>query len=98
MDERSPAGFLDFYRGTGDRRGPDVPVHSMEVGEKLLAVQNEPEGYRLGNSPRGRAVVTAVNVALALRTPLLVSGEPGSGKTQLGYAIAWELGRPHPLK
>ena len=40
----------------------------------------------------------AVNTALALRMPLLVSGEPGSGKTQLGYAIAHELGRAPPFK
>jgi MoxR-like ATPase len=34
----------------------------------------------------------AVNVALVLDRPLLVSGAPGCGKTQLGYAIARNLG------
>ena len=34
----------------------------------------------------------AVNVALILNRPLLVSGAPGCGKTQLGYAIARNLG------
>ena len=34
----------------------------------------------------------AVNVALVLDRPLLVSGAPGCGKTQLGYAIARKLG------
>ena len=34
----------------------------------------------------------AVNVALILSRPLLVSGAPGCGKTQLGYAIARNLG------
>lgn len=34
----------------------------------------------------------AVNVALVLNRPLLVSGAPGCGKTQLGYAIARNLG------
>src|ERR1044072_9375821 len=33
----------------------------------------------------------AVNVALALGQPLLVTGEPGTGKTQLAYSIAYEL-------
>lgn len=37
-------------------------------------------------------LATAVNVALALGRPLLVSGEPGCGKTDLGYAIARKLG------
>lgn len=98
MEDRSTTTFLDFYRGTGDRRGSNFPIRSLEVSDALLGDQNRPEGYKLGQSPRGRAVITAVNVALALRTPLLVSGEPGSGKTQLGYAIAHELGRPEPLK
>jgi MoxR-like ATPase len=34
----------------------------------------------------------SVNVALILSRPLLVSGAPGCGKTQLGYAIARNLG------
>ncbi|MEO1743834.1 MAG: ATPase, partial [Cyanobacteria bacterium J06629_9] len=33
----------------------------------------------------------AVNAALYLRRPLLITGKPGSGKTSLAYAIAYEL-------
>lgn len=36
-------------------------------------------------------VVDAVNAALYLRRPLLITGRPGSGKTSLAYAIAYEL-------
>ena len=36
----------------------------------------------------------AVNVALALERPLIVKGEPGTGKTLLAEAIAAGLGRP----
>ena len=36
-------------------------------------------------------IITAVNSALALRRPLLITGNPGSGKTSLAYAIAYEL-------
>lgn len=36
-------------------------------------------------------VIDAVNAALYLRRPLLITGKPGSGKTSLAYAIAWEL-------
>jgi len=39
----------------------------------------------------------AVNVALALGQPLLVTGEPGTGKTQLAASIAYELDLPPPL-
>ncbi|MFK8184520.1 MAG: AAA family ATPase [Phormidesmis sp.] len=36
-------------------------------------------------------VIDAVNAAIHLRRPLLVTGAPGSGKTSLAYAIAYEL-------
>src|ERR1039457_4274902 len=39
----------------------------------------------------------AVNVALSLGHPLLVTGEPGTGKTQLAASVAWELNLPAPL-
>ena len=35
-----------------------------------------------------------VNAALALERPLLVKGEPGTGKTLLAHAVAEALGRP----
>ncbi|MCY1066760.1 MoxR family ATPase [Nannocystis sp. RBIL2] len=34
----------------------------------------------------------AVNVALAVGAPLLLTGEPGTGKTQLAYYLAWQFG------
>ena len=40
------------------------------------------------------ALETAVNVAVALQKPLLVRGEPGTGKTELAQAIAQGLGMP----
>ena len=36
-------------------------------------------------------VIDTVNAALYLRRPLLVTGQPGSGKTSLAYAIAYQL-------
>src|SRR6187455_3717263 len=36
----------------------------------------------------------AVNAALALERPLLVKGEPGTGKTLLAEEVARSLGRP----
>ncbi len=36
-------------------------------------------------------LVDAVNVALVLGKPLLLTGDPGTGKTQLAYSLAWQL-------
>jgi MoxR-like ATPase len=41
--------------------------------------------------PDAEKVRLAVNAAIHLRRPLLVSGHPGCGKTSLAYAIATEL-------
>lgn len=37
-------------------------------------------------------VIDAVNVALHLRRPLLITGNPGTGKSSLAYAVAKQLG------
>jgi MoxR-like ATPase len=39
-------------------------------------------------------LIAAVDVAVGLGRPLLVSGEPGCGKTELGYAVARRMGIP----
>ncbi len=43
-----------------------------------------------------KGLMSAVNVALQLGQPLLLTGEPGTGKTQLAYHIAhfFKLGKP----
>ncbi|MGB3518697.1 MAG: MoxR family ATPase [Elainellaceae cyanobacterium] len=47
------------------------------------------ESFRLDDGDTD--VLNAVNAALHLRRPLLVTGKPGSGKTSLAYAVAHEL-------
>jgi MoxR-like ATPase len=51
-----------------------------------------PRGDDQTLTPRAERILLAVNAAIHLRRPLLVTGLPGSGKTSLAYAIAHELG------
>jgi MoxR-like ATPase len=53
----------------------------------------DPDGYLAGPG-----LVDAVNVALVLGQPLLLTGEPGTGKTQLAFSLAYELGLNPVLK
>lgn len=41
-----------------------------------------------------RELSTAVNAAIQLQRPLLIKGEPGTGKTLLAYEVAQSLGKP----
>jgi MoxR-like ATPase len=45
-----------------------------------------------------KGLVDAVNVALLLGQPLLLTGEPGTGKTDLAYHLSHTLGLGDPLK
>jgi len=57
-----------------------------------------PEGRDPNGYLAGRELAQAVNVALALKRPLLVTGEPGTGKTELAYRMAAELGLGEVLR
>ncbi|MBD2465773.1 AAA family ATPase [Oscillatoria sp. FACHB-1407] len=50
------------------------------------------KSFRVLTDKNGQSeIVDAVNAAIHLRRPLLVTGDPGAGKTSLAYAIAHEL-------
>lgn len=63
---------------------------------KPLICRDREDGRYLADDDLG--LRTAVNTALAVNMPLLVSGEPGTGKSTLAWSIASELGMGEVLE
>jgi MoxR-like ATPase len=71
-------------------------LENREVADHLTKHRAAAPDYQLGPG-----LETAVNMALAVGAPLLVTGEPGTGKTQLAYFLADYFGievRPFLVK
>jgi MoxR-like ATPase len=61
---------------------------------RTLETESGPDESLGANYVVDEALEDAINVSLILGRPLLVTGASGCGKTQLGYAIARNLGLP----
>ncbi|MBQ0885042.1 AAA family ATPase [Streptomyces sp. RM72] len=78
-----PPPWRDFTRAQdGAPTGSQDPSGTRRLGVRRRRAENY--------APRP-AEVDAVNAALYLRRPLLVTGNPGTGKSTLAYAVAHEL-------
>jgi MoxR-like ATPase len=67
---------------------PPMPEDQSRRGSRFCLPQVGPDGQL---EPKSEELLLAVNAAIRLRRPLLVTGTPGTGKTSLAYAIAEEL-------
>lgn len=99
-----------LYRGTGlpgapPEEWPEAPAWRSFGGGPELPPPPVDDPYAravLGDIgqplPAPPDEVARVNVALHLRRPLLVTGEPGTGKSSLAYRISGELGLGRVLR
>jgi MoxR-like ATPase len=98
------------YRGTGEpdpgaaggepadsspRPLPDVPPWRESLRARSGRGSQGGRGLRYQVEPEQ---AERVNAALYLRRPLLVTGDPGTGKSSLAYAVAAELGLREVLR
>jgi MoxR-like ATPase len=71
---------MDYTVETADIAAREIPP------DPTLSDQDHPAAY----CP-DEGLAAAVNVALILERPLLLTGNPGTGKTQVAYSLAWQL-------
>jgi len=76
-----------LYQGPTSR----IPATPLTWDTGLTQRLDRPEGYL-----PDPGLVKAVNAALLLGQPLLLTGEPGVGKSQLAFAVAHALGLGRP--
>ena len=79
---------IRIYEGAGRTlkdRGKSLPDFNPDLRQ-----------HRPGEYVPNDKLLDAVNVALTLGMPLLLTGEPGTGKTDLAHSVAWELGLGEP--
>lgn len=76
---------FDLYQGNGQT----IAQRNQRLPDYEPFIDDDPANY-IADEPLRKAV----NIAIALGMPMIVTGEPGTGKTQLAGAIAYELDLP----
>lgn len=79
---------FELFQGDGQQR----PQRAADLPPPLTLRLRQPERYLVEEGLRD-----ACNVALLLGQPLLLTGEPGTGKSCFAQALAWEFGLGEPL-
>lgn len=83
-----------IFRGLG-READDSPLDRLPPPPPWRDFRNPDRNKQQGMTFRTDPhVLEVINAAIYLRRPLLVQGQPGTGKSSLARAIATELGLP----
>ena len=103
MSETRPPRAFDVVQSTLDgtvdhaarRQAARQAFHGDRAGEfatRELAHHAHGLARTAGRYVLGEDLAAAINMAICVRAPLLVTGEPGTGKTQVAYYLADLLG------
>src|SRR5215475_6834392 len=81
------------------RRTDQPDTHDRKAARQRLEARKLPKAqHNLAESARyfqlDRHLETAINMALAVGAPLLLTGEPGTGKTQVAWYLGWYFSIP----
>lgn len=92
----TPSQPTGLFRGNAKpRKNAPIPPAPPWRRFSQAAKKSAPPGSTYRAQP---AEIEAVNAALLLRRPLLITGKPGVGKSSLAEAVAYELGLGPVLK
>jgi MoxR-like ATPase len=90
MSEDLPVDKKFIFRGTGKTHNLIDDLDDPPPWRRFTDDEAQfDRGRKYHASPEE---IEVVNAAIYLRRPLLVTGKPGTGKSTLAYAIAYELG------
>jgi len=81
------------------RRTDDPATHDVKAARQRLEARTLPRALHnfAASAPFFQVdspLETAMNMALAVGAPLLLTGEPGTGKTQVAWYLGWYFGIP----